>query len=64
MTRPRALVCQFARVWKSSDSGLIKANFAVDADVLLSMDKGSKGRSGELQCGQDDICIAERNSVC
>ena len=51
MTRPRALVCQLAGVWKSSDSGLIKANFAADVDVLLSMDKGSIGRSGELQCG-------------
>ena len=63
MTRPRALVCQLAGVWKSSDSGLIKA-FATDVDVLLSMDKGSNGRSGELQCDQDDNCIAERNSAC
>ena len=63
MTRPRALVCQLARVWKSSDSGLIKA-FAADVDVLLSMDKGSDRHSGELQCGQDDNCIAERNSAC
>ena len=28
MTRPRALVCQLARVWESSDSGLFKANLA------------------------------------
>ena len=59
MTRPRALVCQLARVWKSSDSGLIKANFAAEVDVLLcmimDMDKGSIGRSGELKCGHRPI---------
>ena len=35
MTRPRALVCQLARVWKSSESGHIKANFTADVDAFF-----------------------------
>ena len=38
MTRPRALVCQLARVWESLDSGLIKVNLATGGRCSFELD--------------------------